>query len=110
MDNASHTSAFVGTTPEVEVTSLGKCHVELFAWHHGQRLMAQVCTILNDDVVGWQHVVDEVDRVTSVDGDLRGLEDEIAIEAHLNVEGEGGQCQQEDASGEEEITEEGHRS
>ena len=108
VDNASHACTLVWTTPEVEVTGFGEHHVELFAWHHGKRFVAQVCAILNDDVVRWQHVVNEMDRVASVDGDLRGFEDEVAIKTHLNVEGKGGQCQQGDEGGDEEIAEESH--
>jgi len=78
------------TTPEIKITRLGEHYVELLPWHHGQGFMAKVCTILNDDIVGWQHVVDEVDRVTSINGDLRGFKDEVAVEAHLNVKSEGG--------------------
>ena len=51
MNNSRHPCTFVRATPEVEVTSIGKGNIELFARKHGKGLVTQVCTVLNDDIM-----------------------------------------------------------
>ena len=85
VDYAGHACTLVGTTPEVEVTSIGEGNVKLFTGHHCQGIVTDVVTVLHNHVVGRKHVVNEVDRLTSVDGDLRRFEHEVAVETHLDI-------------------------